>query len=144
MSLAKHIDEFGRDHTWGTSLVHTRNRLVDAIKNQSAQGSVWINIEDPAMVGAIMSTYGDAINRKILDSCMSEPHTMMEILSITGISQTTGYRKIMSLIKDHFLSAHHMVRRSGGKQVSKYIATFKELEFYILKNQELIRLKFQD
>lgn len=144
MSLTESSNEFSRENIRGPGLVHVRNRLVEAIKDQSAPYSVWVNIEDPSMAYTIVSTYGDALNRRILDSCISDPHTIMEILNTTGISQTTGYRKIVSLIKNNFLLSHHMVRRSGARQVNSYISLFKEIEFHMSKNQELIRVKFQD
>ncbi|MGI0087154.1 MAG: hypothetical protein ACREBI_04230 [Nitrosotalea sp.] len=144
MSLTKSKEEFGNDNTNGPSLLHMRDRLVKAIKEQASLGFVWTNIENPAMTYAVLSTYGNALNREILDSCMSEPHTMMEILEITKIPQTTGYRRITSLIKDHFLSAHHTVQRDGAKQVGTYISTFKEITVHISKNQVHVRVKFQD
>jgi hypothetical protein len=144
LSLTKTGYDFSKESIDTSNLVQIRNRLVEATKAQSEPGSLWVNITDTVMADAIMTTYGDALNRKILDSCVSEPHTIMEILNITKISQTTGYRRLLLLIKDNFLVSHHMVQRSGAKQVSSYISTFKEIEFRMSQNQELVRVKFQD
>ena len=117
-----------------------RNKIVEIARDQASSG--WIEISDPAMVDTIVSTYGNALNRKILNSCATKPHTMMEILKAIKMPQTTGYRRTIYLIKGQFLFSHNEVH-SGGKQIKRYLSTFKEIEFHISKDQELIRVKFQ-
>lgn len=144
VSLTRTQDEFSKASMEDASLWHLRNRLLDAIQDQSTKGTGWFEIEDPVTVDSIVNTYGSALNRKILNSCASRPHTVMEILAIAKIPQTTGYRKIMSLIKYNFLFAHHAVQRSDGKQTVRYLTSFKEIEFHMSENRELIRVKFQE
>ena len=141
MSAIKPDEQFVKGTIYDTSLVHMRNKIVEAARDQASSG--WVEIKDPAMVDTIVSTYGNALNRKILNSCATKPHTMMEILRSTKVPQTTGYRRTLYLIKGQFLFSHHEIQR-GGKQIKKYLSTFKEIEFHISKDQELIRVKFQN
>jgi hypothetical protein len=143
LSLTKPDYGFNKEEFAGSSIIQVRNKIVEAVKEQSESDSAWVNVKDPAMASTIMNIYGDALSRKLLNSSIGEPHTIMEILNITKVSHTTGYRRLLSLIQDNFLLAHHMVQRSGGKQVTSYMATFKEIEFHMSKNQELVRVKFQ-
>lgn len=144
MSLIRVRDEISKEGIGDTSLWQLRSRLLDAIQSQATKETGWFEIKDPVMVDMIVSKYGNALNRKILNFCARKPHTVMEILEVTKVPQTTGYRKIMSLIKNNFLFAHQMVQRSGTKQVSMYASTLKEIEFHMSENQELIRVKFQE
>lgn len=140
-NMMKPDEQFIKDAIYGTSLLHMRNKIVETARDQISSG--WIEISDPAMVDTIVSTYGNALNRKILNSCATKPHTMMEILKAIKTPQTTGYRRTIYLIKGQFLFSHHEVQ-SGGKRIRRYLSTFKEVEFHISKDQELIRVKFQN
>lgn len=144
MSLTRAKEEISKESVDDARIWQLRNRLLDAIKATTPKERGWFEMKDPSIVDAIVSTYGNSLNRKILNSCSSMPHTVMEILAITKIPQTTGYRRIMSLIKDNFLFAHHTFQRKGGKQIVRYLSMFKEIEFQMSENQELIRVKFQE
>lgn len=144
MSLIESKGEFDKGSVDDTVTWQLRNKLLDAIMEQSAKGSAWIDIKNRDMVDAIVSTYGNALNRKILKSCVNKPHTIMEILGIINTPQATGYRKITSLISDHFLFGYYTVQRRHGRKTISYLSTFKEIEFRMSENQETIRVKLQD
>lgn len=144
VSLIESEGEFSKGSVDNTVIWQLRNKLLEAIGKQSAKESAWIDIKSLDMVDTIVSIYGNALNRKILKSCVSKPHTMMEILSITNTPQATGYRKITSLIRDHFLFGYHTVQRKKGRKTISYLSTFKEIEFRMSENQEMIRVKLQD
>ncbi len=126
-----------------TSLWHLRDRISDVI-DQSTGGTGWIYLKDRSIIDTIVRTYGDALNRKILNACASRPRNMMEIIAVTKIPQTTCYRKITSLMRDNFLFVHHMVPRRGGKQIIRYMSSFKEIQFHVSEKRELVRVKFQE
>ena len=143
MGLTRHEDELSEGILDDTRLWHLRNRLLEAIE-QSSKNSGWIEIENPATAEAIVSIYGNSWNRKILNICIRQPHTIMEILRFAQTPQTTGYRRIISLVKGNFLFGYNTVRRTHGKTITRYLATFKAIEFQISENKELIRVKLQD
>lgn len=141
MSLARPRESVGKGGIGDATIWQLRNELLEGIGDLTAKESGWIEIRDPPMVDRIVSTYGNSLNRKILNSCLNSPRTMMEIVNVTGIPQTTGYRKITSLISHNFLFANQLVPLNERRHVMSYLSAFKEMEFHMTENQEWVRAK---
>ena len=127
------------------SLDNLRNMLVKSVKEyQNIQDGKWIRITDPVSTNLIMNTYGDTLNRQILNCVASVPDTVMGIVSKCAIPQTTGYSKIMGLTEFGFLIQYDMVDKKG-KMINRYISIFKELQIHISESQEIvIRARLSD
>lgn len=131
-------------HT-SASLGNLRNVLISSIReHQDIRDDKWIKITDTRSADLILSTYGDTVNRQILNCVSSNPDTVMGIVSQCGIPQTTGYSKIIALVEYEFLVPYDMIQKKKSKQVSRYISMFKELQIGIVGNQIVIRAKLSD
>ena len=79
--------------------------------------------------------------KKILTAVLDEPHIISEILDICSIPQTSGYRKINSLINDGLLTTKGFITTSDGKRVNKYISVFDNVRINIIKNKVIVKVK---
>ncbi len=139
------MDGSKMDAYTNVSLVNLRNMLVRSVREyQNIQDDKWIKITDPSSTNLIINTYGDEINRQILNYVTSNPDTVMEIVSRCGIPQTTGYSKIMSLMEHGFLVQYDIIEKKG-KMINRYICIFKELQIHMSENQgTIIRARLSD
>lgn len=102
----------------------------------------WTTISDIVMVQCILEALGDDDKNKIL-STTNEPHAIPEILDACGLPNTSGYRKIKSLINGGMLVAcGHTI--NGGKKVDKYISAFENIRIRIIKNRITIKVQFAE
>jgi len=122
-----------------------RDMLVKSVREyQNIQDDKWIKITDPSSTNQIMNTYGDTLNRQILNHVASTPDTVMGIVSQCGIPQTTGYSKIMGLMEFGFLVQYDIIEKKG-KMINRYISLFKELQISISENHGIaIRARLSD
>ena len=98
----------------------------------------WISIQDKEIIKVIVESIGDEDKKKILLTTTQEPKITYDILKECNIAQTSGYRKINSLIDDGLLSQLGHMTGKDGKKISKYFSIFSNLrinvengEFYV-------------
>src|SRR5947209_4395575 len=68
---------------------------LDETKTQDPN---WVAIEDPSLAKLILESFGDEDKKNILNAVLDESRIISEILEIANIPQTSGYRKVNSLI----------------------------------------------
>lgn len=90
----------------------------------------WYTITDSHANQAILQAFGDAEKKKILETVSAEPKIIQDILSKCNIPQTSGYRKINSLIDDGLLAQAGQVN-TENKKINKYISVFSNLKINI-------------
>ncbi|MGI0068818.1 MAG: transcriptional regulator, partial [Nitrosopumilaceae archaeon] len=71
---------------------------------------------------------------------LDEPKIISEILEVTQIPQTSGYRKINSLIDNGLLIVQGHVTTYDGKMVNKYKSTFDNVTINIEKNKVIVKV----
>jgi len=98
----------------------------------------WLSINDKEIMQVILESIGDEDKKRILLTTAQEPKITYDILKKCNIPQTSGYRKINSLIDSGLLYQSEYVIGNDGKKISKYLSTFsnlkinvKEGEFYV-------------
>ena len=90
--------------------------------------SNWFTIEDNAVNQTILESYGEDDKIRILNCVSDEPKIISEILSDCKIPQTSGYRKINSLINDGLLKedgsliAHDKSNQKMFERISRLMA----------------------
>lgn len=115
-------------------------KIVEMEKIKNAE-SDWISIRDDDLAIIFLESFGDPDKKAILNAVLDRPHIVADILKICKIPQTSGYRKINSLIKDGLLVANGQTVTSDGKKVTKYETLFKNINIEIEKNS--VRVKIQ-
>ena len=100
-----------------------------------------ITIKNPDLVNIVLEAFGDADKKRIIVSVTEKSQIIYEILKESQIPQTSGYRKINSLIEKGILVVDGHVESSEGKKINKYRTAFNNIQIDIAKNQ--IALKMQ-
>lgn len=95
----------------------------------------WITIEDQCLAKLILESLGDEDKKNILNTVIDEPRIISDILEISKIPQTSGYRKINALIQNGMLIPHGFVTTHDGKKVTKYKSVFENIRIEIEKNK---------
>lgn len=111
---------------------------VEKTKNKSHE---WVTIHDPALSRVILESFGDKEKNKILNALFKESRLISEVLDVCKISQTSGYRKINSLIKDGLVVPHGYVITRDGKKVNRYASIFDNVKINIEKNRIVINVQ---
>jgi hypothetical protein len=111
---------------------------LEKVKNSKTE---WITIQDQDLAKIFLESFGDPDKKTILNAVLDKPHIVADILKNCKIPQTSGYRKINSLIKDGLLIPNGQSITSDGKKVTKYETLFKNINIEIEKNS--VRVKVQ-
>lgn len=110
---------------------------LDEIK---AQDPNWIAIGDPSLSKLILESFGDEDKKNILNTVLDESRIISEILEIANIPQTSGYRKVNSLIDNGLLTVHGHITTHDGKRVNKYKSIFENVIINIEKNKVIVKV----
>ncbi len=142
LSLVESIEEFHKLDSvlreyFGAGTDGLEKRFVENVcEIKSKQKSnEWISIKDNDVSKIILEAYGDEDKEKILNVVIDEPKIISEILTVSKIPQTSGYRKINQMIKDGLLIPNGHIIAQDGRKVIKYCTLFKNLKIGIQKNK---------
>lgn len=106
--------------------------VMNETKNKEKK---WFTIEDPKLTKLILESLGDEDKKNIINSVIDEPRIISEILELAVIPQTSGYRKINSLIQNGILVPHGYAMTSDGKKITKYKSIFENIKIQFEKNR---------
>jgi len=104
----------------------------------------WIVIEDKNLIKSILGALGDDDKKSIMNSIIGTPKIISDILDDCKIPQTSGYRKINSLIEDGFLVVDGHNTTHDGKRVNKYTSIFENIKIDIEKNLIVLRVQLTE
>ena len=104
----------------------------------------WMTIRDSNIAKTVLEAFGDEDKKKIMSVLMNEPHIVSEVLSMCNLPQTSGYRKINSMISDGLLTVEGYITTSDGKKVNKYISIFENIKIDIVKNNVTVKVKLKN
>ena len=113
---------------------------VVTMEETRTQDPNWIAIEDSSLAKLILESFGDEDKKNILNTVLDEPRIISEILEIANIPQTSGYRKVNSLIDKGLLIVQGYVTTHDGKKVSKYKSIFENVTINIEKNKVVVKV----
>jgi len=142
ISLTQSIEQFQKIDAvlrefFGAGADGLERKFLEAIckSKTKTKGSNWLTLEDSAINQTILESYGDDDKTQILNCVSNEPKIISEILTECKIPQTSGYRKINSLIKNGLLVVDGSIVSHDGRQVSKYRSLFDNVRINIVKNK---------
>jgi len=104
----------------------------------------WITIQDQDSAKIFLEALGDPDKKAILNSVLGEPLIVAEILEICEMPQTSGYRKVNSLIKDGLLIQKGQHMTAERKKVTEYESIFKNINIEIGKNSILVKAQMKE
>lgn len=104
----------------------------------------WITIESEYLIKPILEAFGDEDKKEIMNVVLDTPNPVLEILELCKIPQTSGYRKINSLIKTGLLIPAGTIIAHDGKKIVKYISLFENMKIDIQKNKVVIKAQIRN
>jgi predicted transcriptional regulator len=117
--------------------------LKDVCEIKVSNDEVWAYIENQNLTKIILESFGDDDKKKILGSINDEPMLISQIIETCNIPQTSGYRKINSLIDAGLLIPSGYTITSDGKRVTKYKSVFDNIKIDIIRNKITVALHLQ-
>jgi hypothetical protein len=114
--------------------------IVTLEQESKTQKPNWVAIEDSSLAKLILESFGDEDKKNILNSVLDEPKIISDILETSKIPQTSGYRKVNSLIDNGLLIVQGHITTHDGKKVSKYKSIFENVTISIEKNKVVVKV----
>ena len=139
------IDEVLREF-FGEGAVGIERKIFESICTVSKAKNTdeeWMTIKDSNISKIVLAAFGDEDKKKIISVLMNESHIVSEVLEICNLPQTSGYRKINSMISDGLLTVEGHITTSDGKKVNKYISIFENIKIDIVKNNITVKVKIK-
>jgi len=113
------------------------------LDSKSLENELYITIKDKNLTMLILETFGDEMKKEMINCVSDRGLTIYDILKKCNIPQTTGYRKIKTLIENGFLAIHGYSTSSDGKKIPKYTSIFENIKIGIEKNNVLVSIKLK-
>jgi hypothetical protein len=112
-----------------------------ALEQPANQEKEWISIEDSRLATIVLKSLGDDDKNKILNAVIGKPMITSDILFVTQIPQTSGYRKVNALIEEGLLIADGYDTLADGKTVTKYKTLFENVQINIVQNKITVKIQ---
>lgn len=150
MSITQSMEEFEKLDSvlrefFGAGAEGLERKFLDSlcsIKSKKDRSQARFTILEPSIGQSILKAYSDDEASKILNASIGESWTILEMLEKLQIPQTSGYRKVNSLIEDGLLIKDgHMISASGRK-TDKYKSLFDNVEIDIKNNKVIVNVQF--
>jgi hypothetical protein len=114
---------------------------IVALEAAANQEKGWLTIEDRHLATIILKAVGDDDKNRILNAVLEKSMIISDILFVTQIPQTSGYRKINSLVEEGLLVSEGYDTLPDGKTVTRYKALFENLTIDILQHKITIKIQ---
>ncbi|MDH3312919.1 MAG: transcriptional regulator [Nitrosopumilus sp.] len=118
--------------------------LKDHKQDVTSENAKWITIKDTHLINLILDVFGDEDKKKICTSVTNEGKIIYKILKECQIPQTSGYRKINSLIKNGLLTIDDHISTNEGKKVNTYKFLFQNVQINIIKKQITVEVQLNE
>ncbi|TBR24982.1 MAG: transcriptional regulator [Candidatus Nitrosotenuis sp.] len=141
ITLTESIEQFQKLDSvlrefFGSSADGLENKfLKNVCEIKLVNGEKQIYIENSSLTKIILESFGDDDKKKILGVINGDALIISEIIERCDIAQTSGYRKINSLIDDGLLVPSGYISTTDGKKVTKYRSIFNNINIEIIKNK---------
>lgn len=136
------LDEILKEFLKSDSRKFEQDCLSEIIEfDDLKKDSLELVIKDKAIVEQFLEILGDKESRKIIEQTLKKPLLISEILDICKLSQTSGYRKINSLIRNGFLikSGHELTTKK--RVIYKYSMFCKKINIELEKEKYIVKVK---
>lgn len=150
MSIIQSMEEFEKLDSvlrefFGAGAEGLERKFLDSlcsIKSKKDQSQKRFTISEPSISQSILKAYSDDETSKILNASIGEPWTILAMLEKLQIPQTSGYRKVNSLIEDGLLIKDGHEISASGRRTDKYKSLFDNVEIDIKNNKVTVNIQF--
>ena len=116
--------------------------IID-VKISKNNNENWIEIRDSSLSKTFLECFADPDKKSILISVMDVPLIISDILEQCEIPQTSGYRKINTLIDSGLLISNGFELSKDGKKIKKYESVFTNVKMDVVKNSVLVKVQMK-
>ena len=134
------LDKILRVHLQSEASGFEQKCLGEIIALKSLNGSLTVTIKDKKMVNSILEILGDKEYRKIIESTLSKPLLISELINTLKLPKTSGYRKVNFLIRNGFLIDVGKELTMKRRSVQKYTTIFQKINFEMNPKQSFVKL----
>jgi len=103
----------------------------------------WVTIHDQELSKIFLETLGDKDKKIILGIVLNKSLIVADILKESKIPQTSGYRKINSMILNGILISHGFELSNDNKKIKKYETVFQNIKMNIQENDMIVRIQLK-
>jgi len=114
---------------------------IISIQQNKVGNNELVTIEDSYINRIILEAIGDDDKKNILNAVLDKPRIISEILEICKIPQTSGYRKVNSLIQNGLLIINGYESTEDGRTINKYQPVFDNIQIHVKKNKVLVQVQ---
>ena len=101
----------------------------------------WFTIQDQELAKVFLESLGDDDKNAIINSVLDKPLIVADMLESCKIPQTSGYRKINSLIKCGLLIPNGHTFTKDQKKVTMYESLFQNIQIGMEKNRVKVKIQ---
>ena len=91
----------------------------------------------------ILQTFGDEDKKTILDTVLNKSLIVADILKESKIPQTSGYRKINSMISNGILISNGFELSKDNKKIKKYETVFENIKMDIQEKRMIAKIQLK-
>lgn len=134
------LDKILATHLKSETAAFEQKCLKEIITLENRSGSFIATIKDKKMVNSMVEILGDKEYRKIIESMLSKPLLISEIIETLKLPKTSAYRKINFLIRNGFLIGVSKEFTKKRRSIQKYTTLFQKINFEMNTNQSFVKL----
>jgi len=123
--------------------IETKSLLKVIELERTEKKEEWITIQDQELSKIFLDTLGDKDKKKILGTVLNKSLIVSDILKESKIPQTSGYRKINSMILNGILISNGFELSKGNKKIKKYETVFQKIKMDIKKNGMIVKIQLK-
>ncbi len=123
--------------------IETKSLLKVIEVERTEKKEEWITIQDKELSKIIIDTLGDEDKKAILGTVLNKSLIVSDILKESKILQTSGYRKINSMILNGILISNRFELSNDNKKIKKYETVFQNIKMDIQENGMIVKIQFK-
>jgi len=123
--------------------IETKSLLNVIELERTEKKEEWIIIQDQGLSKIFLETLGDEDKKAILGIVLNKSLIVADILKESKIPQTSGYRKINSMISKGILISNGFELSNDNKKIKKYETVFQNIKMDIQENGMRVKIQLK-
>ena len=117
--------------------------LLSIIELEKSEKEEWVTIQDQELSKLFLEMLGDEDKKTILGTILKKSLIVADILKESKIPQTSGYRKINTMISDGILISNGYELSKDNKKIKKYEAAFQNIKMDIQEDKMIVKIQLK-
>ena len=123
--------------------IETKSLLSIIELEKKGKKEEWVTIQDQELSKILLDTLGDEDKKRILGTVLNKTLIVADILKESKIPQTSGYRKINSMISDGILISNGFELSKDNKKIKKYETVFQNIKMDIQEKGMVVKIQLK-